>query len=337
MSVDTTTARIVKRYQQIGWITIGAVVFLIMIGGIVRMTGSGMGCPDWPKCFGYWVPPTDVSQLPDNYQEIYKDHGYATMEFNVFKTWTEYINRLIGVLVGGLILLTAYFSLPFRRINNKISFFSFAALLVVIIQGGVGAYVVRTNLKTGMITIHMVIAMLLLILLIAGVMETYKDKIRRQAEELVIRKEMLWLGLAMMVLTLAQIIMGTQVRESVDIVAASYGEGERANWLNYVTDIYKIHKFFHYVLFLCAIGWLRNIHQFRKQLKWGNRLSLLMISILLIEALMGIGMHNLGMPAIIQPIHLTLATVLFGCEFALFTCLRYARQQEVSLVSATSI
>jgi heme a synthase len=124
-----------KRFRNIGVITVVAVYFLILVGGIVRSTGSGMGCPDWPKCFGSWVPPTDVSQLPDDYLEIYKEqrveknrklagyldkmgfekvsqeifahpNQYTETEFNVTKTWIEYLNRLVGVVIGILIFLT---------------------------------------------------------------------------------------------------------------------------------------------------------------------------------------------------------------------------------------
>ena len=50
------------------------------------MTGSGMGCPDWPKCFGSWIPPTNISELPINYKEIYSNRGYDKLDFNVFNT-----------------------------------------------------------------------------------------------------------------------------------------------------------------------------------------------------------------------------------------------------------
>ena len=102
---------------------------LILAGGVVRCTGSGMGCPDWPKCFGMYIPPTSVDQLPENYEKIFVEGRIKKNErlssvlsffglnklsekikndpeikkgesFNVFKTWTEYINRLIGALVG---------------------------------------------------------------------------------------------------------------------------------------------------------------------------------------------------------------------------------------------
>ena len=68
-----------------------AVLFLVFVGGLVRSTGSGMGCPDWPKCFGSFVPPTDSAQLPDDYSSAYNqyrkmfdfnDDAIAKVDFN---------------------------------------------------------------------------------------------------------------------------------------------------------------------------------------------------------------------------------------------------------------
>ncbi|MEQ8407904.1 MAG: COX15/CtaA family protein, partial [Gammaproteobacteria bacterium] len=89
-----------RRFRRMALITLSAVYLLILVGASVRASGAGMGCPDWPTCFGQWIPPTSEAQLPDNYQEIYAELGYGDTRFNVVKTWTEFANRLVGVTIG---------------------------------------------------------------------------------------------------------------------------------------------------------------------------------------------------------------------------------------------
>jgi len=91
-----------KNFRRFAFAATVATFFVIFAGGLVRVTGAGLGCPDWPTCFGRWFPPTDISQLPPDIDPT---------QFNFALAWIEYINRLAGVVLGVLIAVTAIWAL----------------------------------------------------------------------------------------------------------------------------------------------------------------------------------------------------------------------------------
>jgi len=225
-------------------LTVAAVYCLILIAGAVRATGSGMGCPDWPTCFGQWIPPTHESQLPADYQQIYADRGYAETTFNAKKTWIEYSNRLVGVLIGILIFLTMLASRGFRKHNALVTKLSVAAFFAVVFQGWLGSRVVASNLHPGMITLHMLLAQAIVAMLICAVMRSQKDVISADGINQLpdIFNKVL---IAAMVMTILQMVMGTQVREAIDIIARSVET--RSIWIEQLPLISSILLFFNTV------------------------------------------------------------------------------------------
>lgn len=303
-----------KRFRIMLSITVGAVLFLILVGGIVRSTGSGLGCPDWPKCFGQYIPPTDISQLPADYKEIFKVAGREIADFDPFKTWIEYINRLIGVLIGIFALLTAVFSLFVYRIDAKLTWLSLLGLLLIIIAGGVGAVVVRTHLSTGIITFHMVLALATLLVYIGTLTRSKRDQITFDRGAAT-KSFWIW-GSILLFLTLTQTILGTQVREEVDVVAEAMGEESRSMWLEALGAVYSVHKFFYYAVVAAFIAWFLEVRKKFGRVKPIMNILYILGAVLLTEIAFGISMNNFGIPPILQPLHLLFATILIAGEFS---------------------
>ena len=165
-SLASLTDKREQRFQNLLLLTIILVYLLILAGGIVRATGSGMGCPDWPKCFGRWIPPTEFSQLPPNYQEIYGAKLKGEVEFNAVKTWIEYANRLLGVLVGFSVFGTLLASLTYWKSKKAVVLGSLVAFFLVGANGWLGSRVVATELAQYMITAHLLLAVLVVFALL---------------------------------------------------------------------------------------------------------------------------------------------------------------------------
>ena len=245
-------------FRRIGILTIFAVYFVILMGGIVRASGAGMGCPDWPTCFGQWIPPTEESQLPANYHEIYAERGYENTQFNPVKTWTEYTNRLVGVTIGFLIFLTAWSSRIYLKSDKTIFYLSLGSFFLVGFQGWLGSSVVASNLKPVMITLHMLLALVIVALLIYTIARSQREFLS-QIDIRLLPDKFKTVLIAAMIMTLLQVAMGTQVREAVDFIAREHIE--RQYWRDDFPIIFYIHRSFSSIILFTNVWLVWKLYQ----------------------------------------------------------------------------
>ncbi len=326
-------------FQKTAKISLILVYLVILAGAIVRMTGSGMGCPDWPKCFGYYIPPTEQGQLEwkekktydagqiiinndallvakknfttsttftnENW-EPYTKHKYAT--FNPWHTWIEYINRLVTVLLGIPVIIMMVLSFFLYSKDKWLTYGSIAAFIAIGIEAVLGKIVVDTNLKTGMITIHMVIAFLIAAIFLFLVYRAKEDKKNNSFDALTHK-----LILFSVLLTLVQVIFGTQVREFVDGQIDQVGYVNEL-WLAHPNTLFYVHRSFSIGVVALNIYIAYRIYKLElgySKIRW-------VLLLILLEVISGLAMYYFEFPFSSQPIHLVLAALLFGVQFYLF-------------------
>ena len=265
------------------------------------MTQSGMGCPDWPKCFGKWVPPTNASELPANFVSNLKQQD-IDHSFNVFHTWTEYINRLLGALLGLLLLLQFGWAIKlFWKNNRKIVWFSLGILLLTGFQGWLGKRVVDANLATVKITTHMLVALLIAALALVIIhMQTASSKI-------FVNKKLKNITLLTIVLLVLQIVLGTAVREQIDHISKAMKYDAREYWIGKLDYVFYVHRSFSLVIAACCVYIFVQYKKFNKNLL-SNKLLLFCV---FAEIVLGIVMAYGNIPAAAQPLHLLFSSVLF--------------------------
>ena len=316
-------------------ISLVLIYLVIIAGAIVRMTGSGMGCPDWPKCFGYLIPPTEKSELifssfhdynkgemiilnseklysatndfksneaiDLNNWSLFEKHDYVV--YDPLHTWVEYINRLIGALAGIPILLFTLISIYYWRDYKYLTLISILTVLGMGFQAWLGKTVVDSNLAPYKITIHMLMALVIVGLILSLIIHTKKSKS-------VNNKLFKNLIIFSITLTLIQVVLGTQVREFVDEKVKLIGY-DKANWLTDVPIKFYIHRSFSIIVLIVNFYLL----YLNKKLRLGFNKVNYIILLIGVEILTGILMYYFDFPVLSQPIHLVIATIIFGLQF----------------------
>ena len=336
-----------NRFPKIVKIAIISVYLIFLAGAIVRMTGSGMGCPDWPKCFGYYIPPTSEEQITWKSNKTYKEghiiikdevlfvaesdlkteksfnpknwtaytkHSYN--KFNKFHTWTEYINRLVSVLAGFVFLFLIHGAFKLRKTDKRIPRLAFGAFFLMLFEAWLGKTVVDTNLTPAIITVHMVIGLIIIGLLLWLRFIVTNKKIIYKYNALFNK-----LLIISVIFSLIQIAMGTQVRQFIDEQVKLYGFENKNHSLMNPSFKFYFHRSFTIAIVLVNLG-MFYINQLKNL---GYTLVNWIVFLIFLEAITGILMYYAEIPIGTQAIHLLAGALLFGLQFYLWLQNRYAK------------
>ena len=298
--------------------TLVVVLLLILAGGIVRSSGSGMGCPDWPLCFGQVIPPLVESDLPSNYQEIYAERGYADTRFNALKTWTEYLNRLLGAVTGLMVLVQAVLAFLLLRsrsvsmaasassgagVSGSTAFWAaLLALVLVLVQGGIGAWVVASHLQGSVVTLHLALAWVLM-----GVQVGLGVHLSgRPAQAWSIPRSEAWAMGFWLLLLLVQLFLGAGVREAVDAWTPVYATDVFE--MRVLGAVYLAHKNL-WMLIMLGGAWLA--YRLWTQCPDGQARfwSFLAMASLTLQVMSGLWMVLGALPALPRTLHVLLGSL----------------------------
>lgn len=131
-------------FRRLAFVTAAFAYLQIALGGVVRVTSSGLGCPDWPLCHGRPYPPADIHSI------------------------IEYSHRTVGTFTGVLVIATVILAwVVFHRRRPIVAIVATGSLVAIAAEGGLGAAVVAQELAPWLVLVHLALAMLILGCLIA--------------------------------------------------------------------------------------------------------------------------------------------------------------------------
>lgn len=295
-----------------------SLIILIFIGAIVRVTGAGLGCPDWPTCWGKIIPPTSVDQIDfdklnlerfrDKAERLGRDPADITREslrseFNARHTWTEFINRLSSFPIVITSLGLAILGIRKKSLPRKIRLCCIASFLLVMANAILGAMVVLSGLHTGIITAHMALAFILIGVLV------YIHWAAAERPVSIPQVSRNYVA-ALLILVIIEGLMGSQIRELTDALQLSHLNEARPLWIAEIETsvVYLIHRSFSWLIFFGAI------FLFWKS-KWRGAIPTLVMALVASLMIMGLILSQIGIVAVVQVLHVGIAAILIAALF----------------------
>ena len=292
-------------FQRLAITTTALTYLLIAVGGLVRASGAGLGCPDWPRCFGSWIPPISAAALPAEFDPAL---------FNPTLMWTEYLNRLLGVSIGIAIFATTVSAWRRHRRAPRILWPTVAALLLTGYEGWLGGRVVAHELAPWIVTAHMLVALVIVQLLLWATVESLVADAHAAPPAPARLGLFGWAAWAATALLLVQVGFGTQVRGAVDDALPGLPRGDV---LASIGAIDTWHRELAAVVALAVIGlwvWAWLGHAAHAPLRHTASAAL---GAVVVQIAAGMALAAFALPPAAQVIHLTVSSLLLGALTAL--------------------
>ena len=309
-------------------LTLVLLYLVVLAGAVVRATGSGMGCPDWPRCYGRLVPPVRAEEIDfgrldlAKYRKSWASHGRAEVEvtegrvrenISAMETWIEFLNRCLGAVSGLAALATLVLAVVSGRRDLLLKVVLVGQVVLFGVVAWLGKVVVDTNLLPWKITLHMMLAMGLI---------TTALWIRHRVlpgRGLVVTKSLRWHRVACVVAVVVQTVVGTQVREIVDQakLAGCCGEGSSENLEKVLGVTFAWHRV-GAVVVVTLVGLVFFRLRARGECVEAAPVLIPVLGLLVaMEYVAGVVLIRANLPAVVQPVHLLLAFLVHGVGLSL--------------------
>ncbi|MBL7499940.1 heme A synthase [Frankia sp. CNm7] len=280
--LPTVSPRVFRVLTLISLVFLGLIV---VTGGAVRVTGSGLGCPTWPQCGdGRWVPHTE-----------YALHGAV-----------EFGNRMISIVMGVFMLVTplAALRLPDRRQRRDLVWLSFGLWAGFVGQAVLGGITVLTDLHPATVAAHFLLSMLLLV---DGVALYRRSRQGPGPVTVSVRRELLWLSRVLVVVGAAVLVLGTVVTGT----GPHSGDDEKAKRFGFdIVTVSQLHADGAMLvtgLALAMVFAVRVAKASREAVRWAD----VLLATIVAQAAVGFTQYFLGIPAGLVVVHLAGATAMW--------------------------
>jgi heme a synthase len=272
------------QYRRVAYATLASLTVIVLTGAAVRLTGSGLGCPDWPKCYGGALPPVS---------------SHALIEFG-----NRALSGLVGVLTAAAVVL-AFTRRPFRR---DLAILAVSLPVGVLAQAVLGGFTVREHLAPGFVMGHFSLSMIILVGAVALAWRaTYEPGSRPRSPD----RLSVWSVRGLLPLAALTIFAGTAATASGPHAGGSPGQRihrltfEGKNTLEWVVNQ---HATIAAVFGVAVIGvWLLRR---RRAASTAELEPLTVLGVLLAaQGLVGSVQYELKLPSDMVWVHVTLATI----------------------------
>jgi len=298
-------------FRNFSYLSTGLTYLLIFVGGLVRVAGAGMGCPDWPKCFDRWIPPTSLEQLPDHIDPA---------KFNIVLAWIEYSNRLFGALVGLVITITAFLAFKYYKHVDRIKWSVLAAFFLTLVEGWLGSVLVDTVLNPITITLHLFLALVIVMLLLYAAQEAYYVENPDSEKMSHYPSNLKWMFGLLAGILLMEVVLGTEIRGGLEMIRKDNPMVESQFLLNMLGPFKYIHTILGFIITgFSGMLWYQLVNNSINPSKIMTQISTAILGLVLTQIIMGELLVFLNVIPLIQLFHMWVASWILGLVMVQYT------------------